>query len=127
VLIAASRGGPEQAARALAILDDPARQFASSAFVRLEVLPQARFNQRFGELAFYERFFSTVSVWATDRKAIVDGAAQGRPRAASKRSMPCMFPRRPITGAMELVTTEKPTRSLRARAVKVATIYPGAE
>jgi hypothetical protein len=43
VLIAASRGGTEQAARALAVLGDPTRTFAASAFLRLEVLPQASF------------------------------------------------------------------------------------
>ena len=41
VLIAAARGGSEQAARAMEILDDPERQFAASPFLRLEVLPQA--------------------------------------------------------------------------------------
>jgi hypothetical protein len=37
VLIAASRGNAQVARRAIAILDDPGRSFASSAFVRLEV------------------------------------------------------------------------------------------
>jgi hypothetical protein len=46
VLIAAARGGSEQAARAMEILDDPEREFAASAFLRLEVLPQAVFNKR---------------------------------------------------------------------------------
>lgn len=72
VLIAASRGGTEQATRALAVLGDPTRTFAASAFLRLEVLPQASFNRRHAELAFYEAFFAAVSVWATDWPRIVD-------------------------------------------------------
>jgi hypothetical protein len=51
VLIAAARGGSIQTGRAMDILDDPERQFASSAFVRLEVLPQALFNKRTAEAA----------------------------------------------------------------------------
>ena len=52
VLIAAARGGSDQAERALAVLDDPEREFAASAFLRLEVLPQAAFNGRASETAF---------------------------------------------------------------------------
>jgi predicted nucleic acid-binding protein len=51
VLIAAARGGSEQAARAMEILDDPDREFAASPFLRLEVLPQATFNKRTAEAA----------------------------------------------------------------------------
>jgi predicted nucleic acid-binding protein len=51
VLIAAARGGSEQAARAMEILDDPDRELAASPFLRLEVLPQATFNERTAEAA----------------------------------------------------------------------------
>ncbi len=60
VLIAAARGGNEQAARAMEILDDPEREFAASPFLRLEVLPQAIFNKREAEVASYEAFFQSV-------------------------------------------------------------------
>jgi predicted nucleic acid-binding protein len=40
VLIAAFRGRDELSERAMAVLDDPDRSFASSEFVRLEVLPR---------------------------------------------------------------------------------------
>jgi len=66
VLIAAARGGSVQAARAMEILDDPEREFGASPFLRLEVIPQATFNKRQAELAFYDAFFSAVSKWATD-------------------------------------------------------------
>jgi hypothetical protein len=39
VLVGAARGTEEVARRAMAVLDDPERTFASSALVRLEVLP----------------------------------------------------------------------------------------
>jgi len=40
VLIAAARGTDEVAIRAIEILDDIDREFVSSSFVKLEVLPQ---------------------------------------------------------------------------------------
>jgi predicted nucleic acid-binding protein len=58
ILIAAVRGQEDVAARALAILDDPARSFITSDFLKLEVLPKALYYQRPAEVALYERFFS---------------------------------------------------------------------
>ena len=54
------------------ILDDPEREFAASVFLRLEVLPQAAFNKRVAEVAFYETFFSMVTHWATNLDSIVE-------------------------------------------------------
>jgi hypothetical protein len=49
VLIAAARGRTEISAQAMAILDDPDGTFASSEFIRLEVLPKALFNRKTDE------------------------------------------------------------------------------
>jgi len=59
VLIAAARGNYDVSAQAMAVLDDPDRLFASSDFVRLEVLPKAVFNRRADEAEFYTAFFSS--------------------------------------------------------------------
>ena len=127
VLIAAARGGSEQASRAMEILDDPEREFAASLFLRLEVLPQATFNKRQAEMAFYEAFFSAVSKWATDLQAVTDAAL----REASTYGVEAMdalhVAAAAALGATELVTVEKPSRSIhRARSVKVVTIHPDA-
>lgn len=128
VLIAASRGGTEQAARALEILDDPEREFAASPFLRLEVVPQAAFNKRQAELAFYEAFFSAVSKWATDLQAITDAALREASSCGVEAMDALHVAAAAALGADELVTAEKPTRSIhRARAVKVVTIHPGAK
>jgi len=74
VLIAAARGGSVQAARAMEILDDPTRQFASSPFLRLEVLPRAIFNKRTTEVRFYEAYFDAVSRWATELDQVAEAA-----------------------------------------------------
>jgi predicted nucleic acid-binding protein len=125
VLIAAARGGNVQAARAMEILDDPEREFAASPFLRLEVLPQAVFNKRVVETAFYEAFFSTVTHWATNLDAVIEIAV----REASTNGVEAMdalhVAAAASVGASELITTEKPSRSIhRARAVKVLTIHP---
>jgi predicted nucleic acid-binding protein len=128
VLIAAARGGNEQAARALEILDDLDREFAASPFLRLEVLPNALFNKRDGEVAFYEAFFSAVSKWATDLRAVTEAAL----REASTYGVEAMDALHAAAaasvGAAELVTAEKPSRSIhRARSVRIVTIRPEAK
>src|SRR5215475_14995279 len=51
ILIAAVRGQAKEAARALAILEDPERSFLTSDFLRMEVLPKAIYYQRPAEVA----------------------------------------------------------------------------
>lgn len=124
VLIAAVRGQGELGARALAAIDDPNRTFAASIFLKLEVLPQARFHRRGPEVAFYERFFAAVSTWATDLSAITEAALT----EASIYCVEAIDALRVVAAAAaradELVTLEKPTRTIhRARAVKVVSLY----
>jgi predicted nucleic acid-binding protein len=109
------------------VLDDPDREFAASPFLRLEVIPQAAFHKREAELAFYEAFFSAVSRWATDLPAITEAAL----REASSHGVEAMdalhVAAAAALGASELVTIEKPTRSIhRARSIKVVTLHPDA-
>ena len=68
ILIAAVRGQEREAARALAILEDPERSFLTSALLRMEVLPKAIYYRRSAEVALYERYFARaqlISVSAT--------------------------------------------------------------
>ncbi len=125
VLIAAARGGSEQATRAMGILDDPEGEFAASPFLRLEVLPQAVFNKREAEVAFYEAFFSAVSKWATDLRGITEAALHEASRCGVETMDALHVAAAASVGAVELITAEKPARSIhRARAVKVVTIHP---
>jgi predicted nucleic acid-binding protein len=125
LLIAAASGGSEQAARAMEILDDPEREFAASPFLRLEVLPQAVFNRREAEVAFYEAFFSVVSMWATDLEAVTEAALREASTCGVEAMDALHVGAAAVLGAAELVTTEKPSRSIhRARSVKIATIHP---
>ena len=56
VLIAAIRGVEPIAQKALEILDDPEREFVSSMFVKLEVLPKAVYHKQSIEEEFYTTF-----------------------------------------------------------------------
>lgn len=126
VLIAGVRGQGELPGRVLAILDDPRRSFAASVFLKLEVLPQARFHKRAAEIAFYERFFSAVARWAEDLPAIVEAALQEASTCGIETIDALHVAAAASVGAQELLTLEKPTRTIhRARAVKVVSLHPG--
>ena len=128
VLIAAARGGTIQSARAMEILDDPDREFAASLFLRLEVLPQAVFNKRVAEAAFYEAFFSTVTHWATDLQDVTETALREASTSGIEAMDALHIAAAASVGALELITTEKPSRSIhRARVVKVVTLHPDAQ
>jgi predicted nucleic acid-binding protein len=50
--------------RALQVINDSNRKFVASDFLKLEVLPIARFFAKSRELQYYETFFDGVSDWA---------------------------------------------------------------
>lgn len=52
VLIVGARGTGPVAERALAVLTNPYREFASSVFLKLEVLPKAMYNQQTDEIDY---------------------------------------------------------------------------
>ena len=60
VLVVAARGTEADSERALAILVDRNREFASSLFVRLELLPKAIYHRKMDEAEFYQSFFDAV-------------------------------------------------------------------
>ena len=64
VLVQAATGNNQAIQRrALAIITDPNRQFASSLFSRMEVIPLAIHFGRTNERLFYEKFFQRVQLW----------------------------------------------------------------
>jgi len=119
-LIAAARGQGPEATAALAILDDPDRVFASSLFVRMEVLPKPTYHRRTAEVDFYEAFFSSVARWAGPLEQLVDGAYLEACRLglAAMAALHVAAPSR--TGAEELVPSKSAAKPIhRATTVKV--------
>lgn len=125
VLIAAARGIAPIALKALEILDDPNREFASSVFLKLEVLPKAMYNRNEAEAEFYNTFFGAVTLWADSLDTIVleafnqagswGLAAMDALHVASAASL----------GAEELVTTERSEKPIhRTQLIRVISIVP---
>ena len=124
VLIAAARGSLVSSPMALAILDDPERSFASSLFVRLEVLPKALFHKRTDESAFYEEFFQSVDTWAPLETAFFEKALRVASDAGLSALDALHVAAALAVGADELITSEKPGKPIhRVPGITVRTIH----
>jgi predicted nucleic acid-binding protein len=125
VLITAFQGIQSTSIRANSILNDGNREFVSSQFVKLEVLPKAIYNQQQDEIEFYETFFSTVSYWATDSERVTQDAYQ----IACTYGLAAMDALHLAAAlwlkADELITTEKTTKPMhRVKAIQIISINP---
>ena len=134
VLIAAARGNPPDAMRAIRILDDPEREFVASAFVRLEVRPKAVYHRQQAEVEFYDDFFEAVAVWADSYVGIMADAEDEAQSYGLNAIDALHIAAAAAVGADELVTTEKLSRTIHhAKRVKVVCIFaddagtPGAD
>lgn len=107
VLIAGARGRDRTADAAMAVLDQPDVRFASSPFIQLEVLPKARYHGRLAEVAFYDIFFASVSVWATATPDLAQHAQQIAVRWGLAALDALHVAAALTVGASELVTTER--------------------
>jgi predicted nucleic acid-binding protein len=112
VLIAASRGRTDVSAQAMAILDDPSRAFASSEFIRLEVLPKAIFNGKTIEAEFYSSYFQAVTHWPDNTDAVVRHAHDVAVRFGLAALDALHVAAALSVGAEELITTEKRSKPL---------------
>lgn len=125
VLISAARGVGEEAERALQILRDPNREFASSQFLKLEVLPKAIFNRRDLEIAFYEIYFDSIARWALEiDKTIEEGYRQATEFGLG--AMDALHIAAALeTKSSEFITSEKPNKSIhRTSSIAVISISP---
>jgi len=107
--------------RALQVLGDPDRDFVASEYLRLEVMPVASYFNKSKEVAFYETFFASVTVWVDPTDIIKSaytlacqhglGALDALHVTAAERA-----------GA-ELVSAEKPTKPLYRAYTLASSIY----
>lgn len=112
VLITAFQGIQPVSIKANQILSAENREFASSCFVELEVLPKAIFNKQQDEAEFYQTFFSAVTHWATNLEQIIQDSYQ----IACTYGLAAMDALHVAAAlqikADELITTEKPTKPM---------------
>jgi predicted nucleic acid-binding protein len=124
ILIYAARSQGDMAEKALQILEDENREFASSIFIQLEVLPKAIYNQQRGEVNFYEAFFGEVSYWAKDINSIIETAYEESSKFGVGAMDALHIASAVSVGAIEFVTNEKPERSIhRTKSIKITSIY----
>jgi predicted nucleic acid-binding protein len=123
VLILAARGEQDAAVKAMAILDDTAREFASSEFVRLEVLPKAVYYRNAAEVKFYELFFSSVKHWARISETLIE-EAYGEARQTGLAAMDALHVAAAASvKADEFITTEKLEKPIhRTTRVKIVSV-----
>jgi predicted nucleic acid-binding protein len=125
VLIAAVRGTAEICVRANQVLDDPKRSFASSPFLRLEVLPKARFHKKFGEVYFYESFFEAVERWALPDSALVSRAQALASRFGLSAIDALHVAAALSVGADEILTTERLEKPIhRVTEIRIRSLHP---
>lgn len=111
ILIAAVRGQEDVAARALAILDDPARSFITSDFLKLEVLPKALYYQRPAEVAWYERFFAKAQLIPVSAPLVTQAYREACAFGLSALDALHITVAK-TSGAEEFITTERPNTPL---------------
>jgi predicted nucleic acid-binding protein len=125
VLIAAARGADWVAIRANQALGDPRRSFASSPFLRLEVLPKATYHKKLGEASFYESFFAAVERWAEPDSALAASAHSLASRFGLSALDALHVAAALSVGAEELLTTEKPQKPIhRVTEIRVRSLHP---
>ena len=123
VLIAAIRGTPEVADRAMELLNDPERLFVSSDFVQLEVLPKAVYFRHTAEASFYRAYFASVTEMVSVSQALVAQASE-QAQQAGLAAMDALHVAAARAGeATEFMTVEHPGKPLfRVEGLTVGTL-----
>lgn len=125
VLIAAARGTGTGQEAALAILEDGNREFVSSMFLKMEVLPKAIYNRQEKEIKFYEEYFSKVAYWITDIEQMIQRAYRECSESGLGTLDAMHIAASVLAEASELITYEKPEKSIhRTQLIRVISIHP---
>lgn len=124
VLITASQGTEDLSNRAIKAITSVDRKYASSEFIKLEILPKALYHRQTNEVEFYQTFFSAVTYWADDLENIIDNSF----KIASEYGLAAMDSLHIAAAisveAEEFVTTEKPTKPMyRVTDLKVVYLF----
>ena len=125
VLIFAAQGITEAAALALPFLADPTREYVSSDYVRLEVLPKCTYYKRAAEIEFYLEFFRLNSRMIPTSPALLEYALEEACNTGISGLDAVHIACAVFGGAEELITSEKDSAPIhRTQKVKVISIFP---
>lgn len=123
LLIAVAQGKDDVYEEALAVLDDPEREFISSVYVKLEVLPNAVYMEREDQLDAYQEYFENVSRWVPSSPEL-SNRALALARDHGLTAVDALHLAAAEAEEAELVTTEKPTKPMfRATSVEVTSVH----
>ncbi len=111
LLIAVAQGKDDVYEEALAVLDDPEREFVSSVYVKLEVLPNAVYMEREDQVEAYREFFDNVSQWVHSSPELSDRALD-LAREHGLGAVDALHVAAAEAERAELVTTERPTKPM---------------
>ncbi len=123
VLIAAARAADSLGAKALQFLDDPHRQFLTSPFVYLEVVPKAVHFKKTFELALYDRYFEVAESYVLLQN--IEAVARAEALRTGLSAMDALHVAAAfLASADEFITTERPERAIhRTTLVKVVSLF----
>jgi predicted nucleic acid-binding protein len=125
VLIAAIRGNSAISEVARSYLFDPLRDYITSDYVAVELIPKAAYHGNHAESEFYQDFFNraTARVPSSDAlmKAAIDEGSRTGISGLDAVHVACAV----VGEAAELITSEKSTKPIhRTSAVTVVSINP---
>ena len=123
VLIAAARGEENASKRAFMYLDEREREFASSIFLKLEVLPKAKYNNSYKEVEFYEYYFDKVKYWCDCDEGVISKAFNEAEMNGLSAMDALHVAAAESLHAEEFITSEKPKSSIhRTKTIKIISI-----
>jgi len=125
VLISALRGGGTVGPTAQSFLYDPLREYVTSDYVKIELLPKSIFYRNEEEREFYQGFFSSTKLYVPNSDELLAFALDHGGRTGISGIDAIHVACALIAGAAELITSEKPTKPIhRASGIKVISINP---
>ncbi|MEM8828912.1 MAG: PIN domain-containing protein [Cyanobacteria bacterium P01_G01_bin.19] len=124
VLVTASRGVEDLSERAILVLASIDREFASSEFIKLEVLPKATYYRQMEESEFYQTFFDAVTYWANDTEQVIQDGYDISCKYGLAAMDALHIAAAILVGAEEFITTEKSTKPMyRVTDIKVVSLF----
>jgi hypothetical protein len=94
-----------------------AREFVSSDYVKMEVLPKPVYFGREAEVRFYNAYFARASSWLNFDTAHLEAAFEEACRSGLQSYDAIHVTVAAIGGCDELITTEKPTSAIHRTAL----------
>jgi hypothetical protein len=123
-LIAAARGTQPFAGKALALLEDSQREFITSEYLRMEILPKPIFFRMVEEVALYEEFFRSASLLLPFHTEHLQQSFEVACRFGLSAFDALHLTAATVSGYQELLTWEWPTSPLfRATSIRVVSLH----